>query len=70
MELSERHKKVNRLFRIGYADFKDGLPLPENRIKAMGWRLARKEKLDYECALEQAYEAFAELDKADQYLED
>jgi hypothetical protein len=36
----------------------------------MGWRLARKEMLDYECTLNQAYEAFAELNKADQYLED
>lgn len=70
MDLTPRHKKVNKLFRLGYGDFKDGLPLPENRIKAMGWRLANQEKLNYDYALNQAYEAFAELDKADEYLQD
>ncbi len=61
--------KINRLFRIGYADFKDGYPMPENRIKAMGWRQARLDKRNYESALESAYETFGKLGREPEFLE-
>ena len=69
--LDQRKYKVNRLFRFGYQAFKDGLPEPSNRIEAMGWRLARQEKINYDFQIEQAYEMFAELDRWDDlgYLE-
>lgn len=57
-----------RLFRIGYADFKDGLPMPDNRIKAMGWRQAKLDKQNYDMALETAYETFGELGRGSKYL--
>lgn len=60
--------KINRLFRIGYADFKDGLSMPENRIKSMGWRQARLDKQNYESALEAAYETFGELGRGSEFL--
>lgn len=65
LTFEQRKYKVSRLFRIGYHSFKDGLPQPKNRIEAMGWRLARKEQVDYQCALEQAIELFAELNRCD-----
>jgi hypothetical protein len=67
LEVEQRKAKINCLFRIEYADFKDGLPLPENRIKAMGWRLAKQEQLNYDIALETAYECFGELNRGDIY---
>jgi hypothetical protein len=65
LTLEQRKYRVNRLFRIGYHSFKDGMPQPANRIEAMGWRLARKEQVDYQAWLEQAVETFAELDRWD-----
>jgi hypothetical protein len=66
MENKEQKKaKINRLFRTCYADFKDGLPQPENRIKAMGWRHAKREQFDYEQALKAAYELFGELERGE-----
>jgi hypothetical protein len=65
LTFEQRKYRVTRLFRLGYGTFKDGLPQPENRVEAMGWRLARKEQVDYQIALEQAVESFAELDRWD-----
>ena len=71
LTFEQRKYRVTRLFRMGYGSFKEGLPQSKNRIEAMGWRLARKEQVDYQIALEQAVELFAELDRCDDlgYLE-
>jgi hypothetical protein len=53
--------KIDHLFSQGYADFNAGLPVPKNRIKAMGWRQARLNRHNYDVGLKTAYEIFEEL---------
>jgi hypothetical protein len=66
MDAKEQKKaKIHRLFYLGYVDFKDGFPEPENRVKAMGWRHAKREQFDYEQALKAAYELFGELERGE-----
>jgi hypothetical protein len=47
--------KIDHLFSQGYADFNAGLPVPKNRIKAMGWRQARFDRQSYDVGLRTAY---------------
>ena len=61
----QKKAKIHRLFYLGYVDFKDGFPEPENRVKAMGWRFAKREKFEYERALADCYELFGELDRGE-----
>ena len=59
-------RRINHLFREGYRDFNAGLPIPTNRIKAMGWRQGKSEKQSYTASLNAAYELFEDLDNKSQ----
>lgn len=63
-------RKINHLFREGYRDFNAGLPIPKDRIKAMGWQQGQSEKQSYTANLNAAYELFEDLDsKSQEFLD-
>ncbi|ALY07601.1 hypothetical protein 2AV2_149 [Nodularia phage vB_NpeS-2AV2] len=61
--------KLTAIFMAGCELYKAGEPLPENRIKAMGWRYAKQAELELEIRLASVHEIFGELGRSPEWLD-
>jgi hypothetical protein len=67
---STNKDRITAIFMEGCELYKAGESLPENRIKAMGWRYARQAELELEIRLASVHEIFGELGRSPEWLED
>lgn len=57
--------KVEALFAEGVKEYDIGLPLPDNRVKAMGWRAAKVSRQYLKEQLDEAIDCFVRMKRGE-----